>query len=147
MDKCHHDRGNRLKMVPWTYFLSLVKIGSVQFRYKIGQKLCFKQLHIRTAARNPFNYYIDFFLSQLIFSPLWYPHSDSPEGEWWVGLGWVIMGKNKFSLKCFSGKLKLFKNIFFLMEWLSWWILAIYLFLIENQVIVDPPSQLNGKFH
>ena len=116
MDKCHHDRGNRLKMVPWTYFLSLVKIGSVQFRYKIGQKLCFKQLHIRTAARNPFNYYIDFFLSQLIFSPLWYPHSDSPEGEWWGGLGGVIMGKNKFSLQCFSGKLKLFKHIFLLME-------------------------------
>ena len=75
------------------------------------------------------------------FSPLWDPlntswylHPDSPEGEWWGGLGGVgvIMGKNKFSLKCFSGKLKLFKPIFFLME---------------NRVIEDPPSQLNEKFH
>ena len=33
------------------------------------------------------------------------PHPDSPEGEWWGRLGGGgIMGKNKFALKCFSGK-------------------------------------------
>ena len=43
------------------------------------------------------------------------------------------MGKNKFSLECFSGKIKHFKTIFS------------PFFLMENWVIEDPPSQLNGK--
>ena len=43
---------------------------------------------------------------------------DSP--RWWFRgwvVGWVIMGKNKFALKCISGKIKCFKTMFFfLME-------------------------------
>ena len=46
----------------------------------------------------------------------------------------VKMGKNKFTLKWFSGKIKCVKTMF-------------VFFLMENQGIEDPPSQLNGKFH
>ena len=50
------------------------------------------------------------------------------------GLGGVIMGKNKFALKCSTGKIKCLKTM-------------LVFFLMENQGIEDPPSQLNGKFH
>ena len=59
-----------------------------------------------------------------------YPYSDLHEGEWWGGLGGVIMGKNKFALKCSSGKKKCFKTMFFFFS-----------FLIEKRGIEGQPSQ------
>ena len=51
-------------------------------------------------------------------------------------MGWVRGGhngkKNKFALKCFSGKIKCSKTM-------------LVFFLMENWGIEDPPSQLNGK--
>ena len=58
------------------------------------------------------------------------PHPDSHEG----GLGGVIMGKNKFALKCSTGKVKCFKTM-------------LLFFCMENWGIKDPPSQLKGKVH
>ena len=55
-------------------------------------------------------------------------------------MNWVRGGhnlkKDKFALKCFSDKIKCFKTM-----------LVFSFFLMENQGIEDPPSQLNGKFH
>ena len=43
------------------------------------------------------------------FTPFVIP-TPRPEGEWWGGR---VRGKNKFALRCFSGKMKYFKaNIF-----------------------------------
>ena len=47
---------------------------------------------------------------------------------------WKMGEKNKFALKCISGKIKCFKTMF-------------VFFLMENRVVEDPPSQLNRKFH
>ena len=55
----------------------------------------------------------------------WYPHSDSPQGEWWSGLGGSIMEKKQVCFKMH------FKTYFFM----------------ENLVIKDPHSQLNEIFH
>ena len=50
--------------------------------------------------------------------PSWYPHPDSSEGDRGVGYGGRgQMGKNKFALTIFSGKIKCFKTmLFFFME-------------------------------
>ena len=74
-----------------------------------------------------FNVNLFFHLYETPFTPLGIPTPIVPRVGWWgglggdimektsQGLGGVIMGK-KFALKCFSGKLKHFKTIFFLME-------------------------------
>ena len=73
--------------------------------------------------------HLKWILKSTCFFALWDPQ--------WV-MGWlrgVIMGKSKFALKCFLGKIKCFKTM------------LVFFFLMENWGIEDPPSQLNGKFH
>ena len=67
-------------------------------------------------------------------TPFGFPTPIVPRLSGGVCWGGVIMGKNKFALKCSSGKIKCFKTMLFF-------------FLMENRGIEDPPSQLNGKFH
>ena len=74
-----------------------------------------------------------FHLYETPFTPFGFPPLIVSRLSGWVGWG-GHNGKNKFALKCISGKLKCFKTI-------------IFSFLIENRVVEDPPSKLNGKFH
>ena len=78
------------------------------------------------------NFKVNLFFHQI--QPFWTPHPDSPETDWWGGLGGVIMEEDKLALKCIWGKIKCFKT-------------TLMFFLMENRVGEDPPSQLIGKPH
>ena len=71
-----------------------------------------KKLGLKSPKMN-FIVNLFFFTFMRPIHPFWIPHADSFEAEWWGGLGGVIMGKNKFALKCISGKIKCFETMFF----------------------------------